>query len=388
MSVSATTAAKRRRAGNIVSSPLFKPTNAPIENSIQRRAQPQPVQQTHQIPQQQTQQQTHQIPQQQTQQQTQQIPQHQTTNISQKPMSLQQVISVFDKRLLIIENKMINEQQTMNNSNSANIAQPTINNEQIQILIQNQMNEHISEFDHRYQMLATEITNLKQIVLKLQSYTLDVNKSLIEERVQILSDMKANVLIQPEDTLNLKEDIEEIEAHFGQRDTVNTDENITFSLNQNNDIKQELIQETVDDTIQEPFAEESLEEQITEPSEETLEEQIAEPSEESLEEQIAEPSEESLEEQIAEPTEESLEEQIAEPLEETSEEQIAEPSEETLEEQIAEPSEETLEEQIADPSEEVVADPSEEVVIDQITSESNAKPKRKRKNKKSIPVNV
>jgi hypothetical protein len=327
MSVSATTAAKRRRAGNIVSSPLFKPTNAPIENSIQRRAQPQPQQQTQQIP----------------QQQTQQIPLHQSTNISQKPMSLQQVISVFDKRLLIIENKMINEQQTMNNSNSANIAQPTINNEQIQILIQNQMNEHISEFDHRYQMLATEITNLKQIVLKLQSYTLDVNKSLIEERVQILSDMKANVVIQPEDTLNLKEDIEDIESHFEQQNTVNNDENITFSLNQNNDIKQELIQETV---------------------------------EESLEEQIAQSIEESLEEQIAEPTEESLEEQIDEP------------SEEKLEEQIAEPSEETLEEHIAEPSEEVVADPSEEVVIEQITSESNAKPKRKRKNKKSIPVNV
>ena len=295
MSVSATTAAKRRRAGNIVSSPLFKPTSAPIENSIQRRAQPQPVQQT---------QQTQQIP----QQQTPQIPQHQTTNMSQKPMSLQQVISVFDKRLLIIENKMINEQQTMNTSNnSTNIVQPTINNEQIQTLIQNQLNEHISEFDHRYQMLATEITNLKQIVLKLQSYTLDVNKSLIEERVQILSDMKANVVIQPEDTLNLKEDIEDIESHFEQQNAVNNDENITFSLNQNNDIKQELIQETV---------------------------------------------EESLEEQIAEPTEESLEEQIAEP------------------------------------SEEVVTDPSEEVVIEQIASESNAKPKRKRKNKKSIPVNV
>ena len=364
MSVSATTAAKRRRAGNIVSSPLFKPTNAPIENSIQRRAQPQPVQQTQQIP----------------QQQTQQIPQHQTTNISQKPMSLQQVISVFDKRLLIIENKMINEQQTMNTSNnSTNIVQPTINNEQIQTLIQNQLNEHISEFDHRYQMLATEITNLKQIVLKLQSYTLDVNKSLIEERVQILSDMKANVVIQPEDTLNLKEDIEDIESHFEQRDTVNNDENITFSLNQNNDIKQELIQETV---------EESLEEQIAQSTEESLEEQIAQSTEESLEEQIAEPTEESLEEQIDEPSEEKLEEQIAEPSEETLEEQIAEPSEETLEEQIAEPSEEKLEEQIAEPSEEVVADPSEEVVIEQITSESNAKPKRKRKNKKSIPVNV
>ena len=37
MSVSATTAAKRRRAGNIVNTQLFKPSDAPIQNSIQRR---------------------------------------------------------------------------------------------------------------------------------------------------------------------------------------------------------------------------------------------------------------------------------------------------------------------------------------------------------------
>ena len=34
MSVSATTAAKKRSAGNIVSSPLFKPTNAAIKYSF------------------------------------------------------------------------------------------------------------------------------------------------------------------------------------------------------------------------------------------------------------------------------------------------------------------------------------------------------------------
>ena len=85
MSVSATTAAKRRRAGNIVSSQLFKPTSAPIENSIQRRtaAAPTPAQNI---------QSTSNV-------QTQQPVNIQQTN-AQRPMSLQQVISVFDKRLL------------------------------------------------------------------------------------------------------------------------------------------------------------------------------------------------------------------------------------------------------------------------------------------------
>jgi hypothetical protein len=38
-------------------------------------------------------------------------------------------------------------------------------------------------------ILAGEVENLKDIVLKLQSYTMEVNKTLYEERIQVLSDM-------------------------------------------------------------------------------------------------------------------------------------------------------------------------------------------------------
>jgi hypothetical protein len=38
-------------------------------------------------------------------------------------------------------------------------------------------------------MLAGEVEGLKDIVLKLQAYTMEVNKTLYEERVQVLSDM-------------------------------------------------------------------------------------------------------------------------------------------------------------------------------------------------------
>ena len=41
-------------------------------------------------------------------------------------------------------------------------------------------------------MLAQEVADLKDIVLKLQSYTMDVNKTLFEERIQVLSDMGEN----------------------------------------------------------------------------------------------------------------------------------------------------------------------------------------------------
>ena len=49
--------------------------------------------------------------------------------------------------------------------------------------------EMTSEFNHRFEMLADEIGTLKDIVLKLQSYTMEVNKTLMEERIHVLSDL-------------------------------------------------------------------------------------------------------------------------------------------------------------------------------------------------------
>jgi hypothetical protein len=41
-------------------------------------------------------------------------------------------------------------------------------------------------------MIVEEVTTLKDIVLKLQTYTMDVNKTLLEERINILSDLGTN----------------------------------------------------------------------------------------------------------------------------------------------------------------------------------------------------
>ena len=70
--------------------------------------------------------------------------------------------------------------------------EPKINVDQLKSEIENKLQTHvsenlqthISEFDHRYQLLATEIINLKQIMLKLQAYTLDVNKTLMETHLE------------------------------------------------------------------------------------------------------------------------------------------------------------------------------------------------------------
>ena len=346
MSVSATTAAKRRRAGNVVSSQLFKPTSAPIENSIQRRTgQNVPVQT--QTPLQPTPQNV--------QSQSTPVSSMQQAN-SQRPMSLQQVISVFDKRLLHIESIIANDQQSLNQS--APVNQPSINNEQVQEIIQHYMNQQTSEFDHRYQMLATEIANLKQIVLKLQSYTLDVNKSLIEERIQILSDMKASVVIQPEDTLNLKEDMEELSQTVQEDDS---EQNITFSLN--NDIKEELMQDSlaldneeedvIEEVVQETASQDVIEDVIEEVVQETASQDV---SEDVIEEVVQETASQDV-----------IEDVIEEVVQETASQDVIEDEKQQLSEDLTELSKESS---------------------DQTFEEVPTKQKRKRKNKKNISVNV
>ena len=68
-----------------------------------------------------------------------------------------------------------------------------------------------TEYDSRFNMLVTEINQMKDIVLKLQTYTMDVNKTLLEERVHFMADLsnvKENIVMQ-EKTDEEEEDEEE-----------------------------------------------------------------------------------------------------------------------------------------------------------------------------------
>lgn len=64
---------------------------------------------------------------------------------------------------------------------------------QIQEIV-SEWKEFQSEYDSRVNILASEINQLKDIVLKLQAYTMDVNKTLLEERVHFLSEEKENIV--------------------------------------------------------------------------------------------------------------------------------------------------------------------------------------------------
>lgn len=85
-------------------------------------------------------------------------------------LTLPQVISMLDARLAKLESPPIQEQ----------LVEETVS-----------VSEYVVEMDHKFSVLVDEIATLKDIVLKLQSFTMEVNKMLVDERIQIMSEFKA-----------------------------------------------------------------------------------------------------------------------------------------------------------------------------------------------------
>jgi DNA-binding LacI/PurR family transcriptional regulator len=93
-------------------------------------------------------------------------------------LTLPQVISLVDKRLTTLE--------TFMKESKADVSAPHADN---QAASEDAVNALADEINHKFVMLAGEVENLKDIVLKLQAYTMEVNKTLYEERIHVLSDM-------------------------------------------------------------------------------------------------------------------------------------------------------------------------------------------------------
>lgn len=141
-------------------------------------------------------------------------PQTQQQQPNRNLMSLPQVLKVFDTRLNAIESN-VKELQSSSTTTEAS------DSKESSISIATEMQEILGEYEERFQVLANEIQSMKEIVLKLQTYTMDVNKTLLEERVQIMSSSNTanetiemteapktstpEVLSNEEDELNLDE---------------------------------------------------------------------------------------------------------------------------------------------------------------------------------------
>jgi hypothetical protein len=112
-----------------------------------------------------------------------------TKNVSQvQPKSgftLPQAIALIDTRLITLE-KFMREGAT------GVVAQPNQAVDNTQYVSVADFSNIIDEFNNRFTIFADEISEMKDIVLKLQSYTMEVNKTLMDERIQVFSDLNAN----------------------------------------------------------------------------------------------------------------------------------------------------------------------------------------------------
>lgn len=105
-------------------------------------------------------------------------------------LTLPQVIQIVDKRLIILEKFMSEVKPNIMNYGEEGEEQGEQEGEGEEVTMT--LANVVEEFNQRYELLAEEIVNIKNIVLSLQSYTMDVNKMLLEERT----------LVQPNDISN------------------------------------------------------------------------------------------------------------------------------------------------------------------------------------------
>ncbi len=116
-------------------------------------------------------------------------------------LTLPQVISLVDKRLITLETFM-NESKSGSSTLTRTITATTTTHSE------DALNQMADEFNSKYEILVEEIANLKDIVMKLQSYTMEVNKTLFEERVQVLSDMGINNISIDKNEYHISDDEE------------------------------------------------------------------------------------------------------------------------------------------------------------------------------------
>ena len=122
--------------------------------------------------------------------------------------TLPQVIAVIDKRLSNLETFMkeakagestMRQNVSFDLENDGSGPSPALSSVPLDAF-----NDMVAEFNNRFEILAVELATLKDTIIKLQTYTMDVNKTLMEERVHVFSDLGN----QPRITTNIDNNID------------------------------------------------------------------------------------------------------------------------------------------------------------------------------------
>lgn len=143
-------------------------------------------------------------------------PQSAESSMDSPKLTLPQVIAVIDNRLINLEQFMKDVRE-----NGIQLATEEEANDNIEVnesndVIKVPIAEYVVEMDKKFELLVEEISELKDIVLKLQSFTMEVNKTLMEDRIQILSsEYKNNIQIDTENSENVNLNTDTFEISQG-----------------------------------------------------------------------------------------------------------------------------------------------------------------------------
>ncbi len=115
----------------------------------------------------------------------------------QTKLTFQQIVTVIDGRLTKLEQEMKMK------VGPTQVQVPA----QVQTQTKDQVTKsQMEDMESKFMMLAEEITTMKDVIMKLQAFTMDVNKTLFNERIQIMSDtctIKAEDIEEEENETNM-----------------------------------------------------------------------------------------------------------------------------------------------------------------------------------------
>jgi hypothetical protein len=108
--------------------------------------------------------------------------QQQQQGVNTPGLTLPQVIALVDKRLTALElhaKEQLAEKQDIDQSSQVQIQNAPLPSNIAEVL---------DEYSSRFDIIAEELASLKNMLLTLQSFTMEVNKTLMQDRIRILSE--------------------------------------------------------------------------------------------------------------------------------------------------------------------------------------------------------
>jgi len=106
-------------------------------------------------------------------------------------LTLPQVIALIDKRLTDLETHAKNTDQLLSEAPSS-----TVKEDVTPAQLPSNIAEVLDDYGSRFDIIAEEIASIKNTLISLQSFTMDVNKALMQDRIRILSDSQPTNLEQ------------------------------------------------------------------------------------------------------------------------------------------------------------------------------------------------